>query len=151
MPPMIPFPNPRRVRIADLAFRGFRGVTDFPVMVEIMNATARADGLEYNESVADVARLFERLANCNPREDMIFAEVGGRTIAYGRVFWRDEITSLRLYTSLGFIDPAVPTPGAGNGDARVEPGTTRRDRSDPQLRRSRRHTTPMPSTRHRAW
>jgi hypothetical protein len=43
----------------------------------------------------DIARLFAHLANCDPQKDMIFAEAGGRSIAYGRVFWRDEITIKR--------------------------------------------------------
>lgn len=111
---MAAFPAPLLVRISDLAFRAFRGEIDFPAMVEIMNATARADRLEYNEKVDDIARLFANLANCDPHEDMIFAEAAGRPIAFGRVFWRDEITGLRLYTSLGFIDPAS---GAGPGTA----------------------------------
>lgn len=110
---MIPFPDVRRVSLSNLTFRSFRGDRDFPAMVEIMNATAKADRLEYNETVDDVARLFARLANCNPREDMIFAEVDGRPIAYGRVFWRDEIAGLRLYTSLGFIDPDFRRHGLG--------------------------------------
>jgi GNAT superfamily N-acetyltransferase len=107
------FPEPSAVQIADLAFRPFRGETDFPAMVEIMNATARADRLEYNETVDDIARLFASLTNCDPQEDMIFAETAGRPIAYGRVFWREEVTGLRLYTSLGFIDPEFRRRGLG--------------------------------------
>ena len=110
---MTAFPDPSRVRIPDLKFRAFRGEADYPAMVDIMNATARADKLDYNETVDDVARLFAHLANCDPRADMIFAEAAGRPIAYTRVFWRDEISGLRLYTSLGFIDPAFRRRGLG--------------------------------------
>jgi len=107
------FPPPRSAQIAHLTFRAYRGESDYPAMVEIMNATARADGLEYNETVDDITRLFAHLANCDPQKDMIFADVGSRAIAYGRVFWRDEITGLRLYTSLGFIDPQFRRRGLG--------------------------------------
>jgi GNAT superfamily N-acetyltransferase len=107
------FPTPSSAQIAHLTFRAFRGEVDYPAMVEIMNAAAEADRLEYNETVDDIARLFANLANCDPHEDMIFAEAAGRPIAYGRVFWRDEITGLRLYTSLGFIDPAFRRRGLG--------------------------------------
>ncbi len=110
---MTAFPEPSAVRIPNLAFRAFRGEPDFPAMVEIMNVSARADKLEYNETVDDVARLFSRLANCNPDRDMIFAEVDGQPAAYGRVFWRDEVTGVRLYTSLGFIDPQFRRRGLG--------------------------------------
>lgn len=111
--PMIPYPRPDTVNIRGLRFRPFSGPSDYPAMVEIMNATARADQLEYNETVEDVAHLFAHLANCNPQEDMIFAEAAGRPIAYGRVFWRDEVTGLRRYTSLGFIDPEYRRRGLG--------------------------------------
>lgn len=110
---MTAFPDATEVRIPDLGFRAFRGEADYPAMVEIMNATARADKLDYNETIDDVARLFAHLANCNPHQDMIFAEAAGRPIAYGRVFWRDEVTGLRLYTSLGFIDPEFRRRGLG--------------------------------------
>ncbi len=110
---MLPYPAPDTVNIPDLRFRPFRGPSDYPAMVAIMNATARVDGLEYNETVDDVARLFAQLANCHPPDDMIIAEADGRPIAYGRVFWRDEITGLRLYTSLGFIDPEFRRRGLG--------------------------------------
>ncbi|MDD4903424.1 MAG: GNAT family N-acetyltransferase [Candidatus Bipolaricaulis sp.] len=110
---MIPFPDGRSVSLSNLAFRSFRGARDFPAMVGIMNATARVDKLEYNETVEDVARVFAHLANCDPYQDMIFAEVDGRPIAYGLVFWRDEITGLRLYTSLGFIDAEFRRHGLG--------------------------------------
>ncbi|MEW5827106.1 MAG: GNAT family N-acetyltransferase [Candidatus Bipolaricaulota bacterium] len=110
---MIPLSDPSLVRIPDLAFRSFRGADDFPVKVEIMNATARADRLEYNETVDDLALLFAHLANCDPQSDMVFAEASGRPIAYGRVFWRDEVSGLRLYTSLGFIDPEFRRRGLG--------------------------------------
>jgi mycothiol synthase len=110
---MAAFPSPSTVRIPGLVFRPFRGEADFPAMVDIMNATARADKLEYNETVDDMARLFAHLVNCDPHEDMLFAEAAGRPIAYGRVFWRDEVTGLRLYTSLGFIDPEFRRRGLG--------------------------------------
>jgi len=124
------FPPPRSAQIAHLTFRAYRGESDYPAMVEIMNATARADGLEYNETVDDITRLFAHLANCDPQKDMIFADVGSRAIAYGRVFWRDEITGLRLYTSLGFIDPQFRRRGLGRvmlawNQARID-GSARR-------------------------
>jgi GNAT superfamily N-acetyltransferase len=107
------FPQPCSAQIAHLTFRAFRGEADYPAMVEIMNTAAKADRLEYNETVDDVANVFAHLANCSPREDMIFALAKGRPIAYGRVFWRDEATGLRLYTSLGFIDPEFRRQGLG--------------------------------------
>ena len=99
--------------IPELVFRRFRGEEDFPVMVGIMNACNDIDRLEYNESVEDVAHVFDHLTNCDPYRDMLFAEIGGEPIAYSRVFWKDEQDGPRLYISLGFIVPAWRRRGLG--------------------------------------
>jgi mycothiol synthase len=99
--------------IPGLSFRQFRGEADFPVMVDIMTACNQVDGLEYNESVDDVARVFAHLTNCEPKEDMRFAEVDGEPAGYSRVFWKDEHRGPRLYISLGFVIPAFRRLGLG--------------------------------------
>jgi mycothiol synthase len=101
------------LRIPDLVFRRFRGAEDFPVMVAIMNACNELDRLEYNESVEDVAHVFDHLTNCNPCCDMLLAEIDGDPAAYSRVFWKDEQGGPRLYVSLGFVVPAWRRQGLG--------------------------------------
>ncbi|MHC4472854.1 MAG: GNAT family N-acetyltransferase [Planctomycetota bacterium] len=107
------------VRVADdldfpgLSFRRFRGESDYPVMVDIMASCNRVDGLEYNESVEDVARVFAHLTNCDPQEDVLFAEVHGEPAGYARVFFKDEWSGPRLYVSLGFVVPAFRRRGLG--------------------------------------
>jgi len=93
------------VRIAGVRFRPFRGVGGFPPIVAIMDACNRVDRAEYNESVEDVAHVFAHLTNSEPSTDMLFAQVGDRTIAWARVFWKDEFRGPRLYCSLGFVAP----------------------------------------------
>ena len=99
--------------IPGLAFRRFRGEDDFPAMVRIMTACNEIDRLEYNESVEDVAHVFEHLMNCDPSRDMLFAEIDGEPVAYSRVFWKDEQDGPRLYISLGFVVPAWRRRGLG--------------------------------------
>jgi GNAT superfamily N-acetyltransferase len=96
-----------------LSFRRFRGESDYPVMVDIMGACNRVDGLEYNQSVEDVARIFSHLTNCDPHEDMLFAEVEGRPAGWVRVFFKDEWKGPRLYISLGFVVPRFRRRGLG--------------------------------------
>ncbi len=101
------------LRIPGLTFRRFRGETDYPAMVEIMNACNRADQAEYNESVEDISRIFSHLTNCDPYTDMLFAEVEGEPAGYARVFWKDEHEGPRLYIHLGFVVPAWRRRGLG--------------------------------------
>ncbi len=100
--------------IPGLAFRCFRGAVDFPVMVGIMRACNEVDRLEYNESVDDVAHIFDHLTNCDPIRDMLFAEAEGEPVAYSRVFWKTEHEGPRLYISLGFVAPVWRQHGLGS-------------------------------------
>jgi mycothiol synthase len=112
--------------IPGLAFRRFRGEEDFPIMVRIMTACNEIDRLEYNESVEDVAQVFEHLTNCDPSRDMLFAEIDGEPVAYSRVFWKDEQDGPRLYISLGFVVPAWRRRGLGTAILRWNEERARR-------------------------
>lgn len=71
--------------IPGLTFRRFRGEADYSAMVRILDACNVADGLEYINSVEEIAHVFARLTNCDPVQDMLFAEVDGVTVAFSRV------------------------------------------------------------------
>lgn len=91
--------------IPGLVFRPFRGEADYPLMVAILDACNAADRLEYINTVAEVAWVFAHLTNCDPKRDMLFAEVHGQAVAFSRVWWVQESTGERLYNSLGFVHP----------------------------------------------
>jgi GNAT superfamily N-acetyltransferase len=91
--------------IPGLAFRRFRGPSDYPLMAAAAALNADADQTERVITVDDIAQLYSRLINCDPYQDMIFAEVDGDLIGYGRVFWFEEENGPRLY---GFTGPLVP-------------------------------------------
>jgi GNAT superfamily N-acetyltransferase len=99
--------------IPGLAFRRFRGEADYPVMVAILDACNVADDIDYINTVEEVAWVFAHLTNCDPEQDMLFAEVEGETIAFSRVWWVEEGTGERLYKSLGFVRPAWRRRGLG--------------------------------------
>lgn len=99
--------------IPGLAFRRFRGPADYPLMVAILDACNAADGLDYINTVEEVAWVFGRLWNCDPERDMLFAEVEGETVAFGRVWWVEEGTGERLYKLLGFVRPDWRRRGLG--------------------------------------
>ncbi len=77
---------PGAPEIAGLAFRRFRGAADYAVMVVILDACNDADQLDYIDTEEEVAWVFAHLTNCDPRRDMLSAEVGGETIAFSRVW-----------------------------------------------------------------
>ena len=106
-------PVPGAPAIAGLAFRRFRGEADYPVMVAILDACNAADHLDYINTVDEVAWVFAHLTNCEPERDMLFAEVGGETVAFSRVWWVEESTGERLYKSLGFVHPHWRRQGLG--------------------------------------
>jgi mycothiol synthase len=99
--------------IAGLAFRHFRGAQDYSKMVEVIAASAEADKIERVDTVEDITNAYSHLVNCDPYQDMIFAEVNHEVIGYSRGFWRQEENGPRIYTSVGFLAPAWRRKGIG--------------------------------------
>jgi mycothiol synthase len=91
--------------IPGLTFRGFRGEADYPHMAALIAACKVADSVERSTNVEDVARTYRHLENCDPQTDMLFAEMDGQVIGYGRVWWDDLLEGLRLYHPFGYLHP----------------------------------------------
>lgn len=91
--------------VPGLVFRGFRGEVDYPSMLAVIEGCKEADGLECSDTLQDIARNYRHLYNCDPYRDMIFAEVNGQVVGYGRVFWDQEATGLRRYPHFAFLLP----------------------------------------------
>jgi mycothiol synthase len=100
--------------IPGLTFRHFRGETDYPLMVALFDACKVADGLEAVMKVEDIAIVFRHLENCDPRTDMLFAEVNGQVIAYGRIWWENLAEGICLYHPNGFLHPDWRGKGIGS-------------------------------------
>ena len=99
--------------IPGLTFRRFRGEADYPNMAAVIAACKEADGVERSTNVDDVARNYRHLENCDPQTDMLFAEMDGQMIAYGRVWWDDLLEGIRLYHPFGFLHPDWRHKGIG--------------------------------------
>jgi mycothiol synthase len=99
--------------IAGLSFRHFRGTEDYPKMVAVISASAEADKIERVDTVEDVANIYSHLVNCDPYQDMIFAEMNNDVIGYSRGFWRQEENGACVYASVGFLVPAWRRKGIG--------------------------------------
>jgi ribosomal protein S18 acetylase RimI-like enzyme len=99
--------------IPGLIFRRHRGEADYPLMVALLDACNVADRNDYINTVEEVALVFSYLKNCDPYQDMLFAEVAGEMVAFSRVWWLEESATSRLYISLGFVHPAWRRKGLG--------------------------------------
>lgn len=100
--------------IEGLTFRHFRGAEDYPKMVAVILASAEADKIERVDTVEDIANGYSHLVNCDPYQDMIFAEMNNEVIAYSRGSWFQEENGPRIYASLGFLVPAWRRKGIGS-------------------------------------
>ena len=105
---------PNAPSIQGLTFRRFRGEADYPSMADLIAACKVKDGVERSTDVNDVARTYRHLVNCDPQTDMLFAEVDGGVIAYGRIFWENLLEGICLYHPFGFLHPDWRGKGIGN-------------------------------------
>ena len=99
--------------IPGLKFRHFRGEADYPVILDIFNACQVVDGSDSTSTLESVAHNYSHLERCNPFTDMIFAEVDGQAVAYGRVWWSQEGAGEYIYYSLGWLKPEWRRKGIG--------------------------------------
>jgi mycothiol synthase len=104
---------PNAPLIAGLGFRRFRGVEDFSKMLTIFIASTEADKIEVAKTLEDLTHDYAHLENCNPQQDMIFAEIDGQVIGYLRGYWWDELNLGRRYAHVGFLAPHWRRKGVG--------------------------------------
>jgi mycothiol synthase len=91
--------------VPGLGFRRFRGPEDFPSMLAVIDGSKDVDGIERTDSLEDVALNYQHLVNCDPEQDMVFAEVDGEVIGYGRGFWQQDVDGPRRYMHFNFLLP----------------------------------------------
>jgi len=110
-------PNPITInntpKIPGLIFRGFRGEADYPDMIRVINACMQADDIKHTNSLEEIKINYNHLVNCDPRQDMLFAEVNGQMIGYSRVFWEKLSEGIRVYNLFGNLEPAWRRKGVG--------------------------------------
>ena len=105
---------PNAPAIPGLTFRRFRGEADYPLMAALANLCYVADEVERITKVEDIALDFRHLENCDPQTDMLFAEVDGQGIAYGRIWWDELAEGIRLFHPYGFLHPDWRGRGIGS-------------------------------------
>ncbi len=99
--------------IAGLTFRTFRGDDDYPVMVDIVNAHCAANHTGEIVTLDWLTNFYKNSSNFDPYRDLLFAEIDGRPIAYGRRWNRALDDGTRLYVNAGYILPEWARRGIG--------------------------------------
>lgn len=91
-----------------LRFRSFAGEPDYENIRRISMRAREGYGDPRAISVEDVRNDYEHLVNCDPARDMIFAEIDGEAVAYGRtMWWLEDSTGDLIYHAMLYIDPAA--------------------------------------------
>jgi len=100
--------------IPGLIFRPFRGESDFPLMVAVIEGSKKHDQVERVITAENLSTYFQHLDNCDPYKDMLFAEIYNQVIGYSRVEWEKESSGSYHYRSMGIILPAWRNQGIGS-------------------------------------
>lgn len=99
--------------LTGLSFRHFMGASDYPKMLNVIEASAEADKIERADTLEDIVKNYAHLTNCDPYQDMIFAEVEGEVVGYSRGWWTDETNGPMIYAHVGFLAPIWRRKGIG--------------------------------------
>jgi ribosomal protein S18 acetylase RimI-like enzyme len=105
--------------VPGLAFRHFRGEADYPVIAALLESCREADQLDRVDTVEDIAKFYAHLSNCDPAQDVLFAEVDAGPIGYQRVTWVTEAAGDQIYIHSGFLSPAWRRRGIGRAMLRA--------------------------------
>ncbi len=105
---------PRTALISGLVYRGFRGDVDFPGMLAVLHGCASVDGVERSEQLEDVINTYSHLHHCDPFQDMLFAEVDGEVVGYGRNWWEVEGSGTWVGFQFGNVLPPWRRKGIGS-------------------------------------
>lgn len=92
--------------VPGVVFRRFRGQSDFPAMVAVIQRCREADGIEELTTVEDLRRRFDHLVNCDPQRDMVMVEAYGELVGYLRVRWLTQQNGARIYRHRSWLLPS---------------------------------------------
>jgi mycothiol synthase len=99
--------------IEGLNFRHFQGESDYPQMAAVLVASENADSIDRQVTPEHISSAYQNLTNCDPYQDMIFAEIVGDVVGYSRGWWLEETSTGWLYGMSGFVVPTWRRKGIG--------------------------------------
>ena len=99
--------------IPGLRFRYFQGESDYANILNVFNSCKDVDGVDYSMAIENISHHYKHLERSDPYTDLIFVEVDGKAIGYGRVGWYPEDAGDKIYYGLGWVIPAWRRKGIG--------------------------------------
>lgn len=104
-------------QVPGLSFRQFTGEEDYPGMLAVYKAAMTQDGIEASDTLEQLASNYQHLERSDPYTDMVFAEVDGEMIAYGRCWWDAESNGDHRYSFFVNMQPGWRGKGIGKAMA----------------------------------
>jgi len=94
-----------RLGVLGLVFRPLRGEEDYGTVVDLINRSNEADGLDYVVTVEQIANRFRHRTDLDLSRDTILAEVDGEAIGCGWVRHRQDAEGARIYSHYVLVVP----------------------------------------------
>jgi mycothiol synthase len=104
--------------IPGLRFRRFRDTSDYAAIANIIQAANAADGIDDFFSAEEITSEYTHLANFDPAQDLLLAEINGTLIGYSRLNWWREEDGTRIYYLSGDLHPDWRRKGIGRAMVR---------------------------------
>lgn len=92
-------------------FRALDQDSDFPGMVDVINAECRADDLGDSTDLASMENEYRNAVNCDLDRDVIVAERGSRIMGYTRATWWQVVDGPRLHAVFAKAHPDARADG----------------------------------------
>ncbi|HEX8596974.1 MAG TPA: GNAT family N-acetyltransferase [Chloroflexia bacterium] len=92
--------------VPGLVFRSYRGESDLPGMVEVLDACRSADKESQVTTLEELQRQYANPKNSDLQKDVVIVEAGGKLIGYNRLMWWKEVQDgSYVYSHWGFVHP----------------------------------------------
>ena len=99
--------------LAGVGFRAFAGPSDYPHFARIITAQSRIEGHDRVETAESLGSFYDHFERCDPKRDLLVAEVEGSPVGYSRLWWDQEPDGPRVYRQVCFVDPDFGGRGIG--------------------------------------
>lgn len=104
LPDLYPLENAPKIK--GLIFRYFEGESDYPKMLAIFTNLHAVKQYSGETTIESLRAEYTHLSNTDPRDDLIFAEVNGQTVAFCRFLWERQTATRQYAYIISFrVDP----------------------------------------------
>ena len=100
------YPLENAPRIEGLISRHFEGEPDYPKMYAIFSKLHAVGQCPGGTTVESLRAEYSNLSHTDPRDDLIFIDICGETVAFGGVYWERQVATKQYTYGITFrVDP----------------------------------------------